>query len=74
MASRGKRAVPIRPSGWTEHTIARQLEEWGGPRDTNARRSDCAASVLFVELRGWDALVEHLGESVSTSLLQRCVD
>jgi class 3 adenylate cyclase len=74
MASRGNRAVPIRLYGWSERTLARRVEELGGPGSTHARRSDRPASVLFVELRGWDALVKHLGESVSTSLLERCVE
>jgi class 3 adenylate cyclase len=74
MATRGRPAVPIRPSGWTERTVARQMEEWGGPRNVSLPRSDRAASALFAELRGWDELVEHLGDEESRSLLERCVE
>jgi class 3 adenylate cyclase len=74
MASRARRTVPIRPSGWTERTIARQVEEWSGARNRPVHRSDRAASVLFVELRGWEALHDHLGEVEAKDLLERCVD
>jgi class 3 adenylate cyclase len=74
MASRGKHAVPIRPSGWTDRTVARQVEEWSGSRNRTVQRSDQAASALFVELRGWEALVEHLGDPEAGTLLERCVE
>ena len=74
MAASGKRAVPIRDSGWTQGTVARQVEEWGGAHRTRVHRSERPASALFVELRGWDALVEHVGDAEARTLLERCVD
>jgi class 3 adenylate cyclase len=66
--------MSVRPSGWTQRTVARQVEEWSGARSTRVQRSDRPASALFVELRGFDALVEHLGEDEARSLTERCVE
>jgi hypothetical protein len=54
--------------------VARQVEEWSGARSTRVERSDRPASALFVELRGFDALVEHLGDDEARSLTERCVE
>src|SRR5258705_527631 len=49
MAASGDRAMSVRPSGWTQRTVARQVEEWSGARSTRVERSDRPASALFVE-------------------------
>src|SRR3954464_11246575 len=74
MTASGDRAMSVRPSGWTQRTVTRQVEEWSGARSTPVQRSDRPASALFVELRGFDALVEHLGEDEARSLTERCVE
>src|SRR5436190_400509 len=74
MAASGDRAIHVRPSGWTQRTIARQVEEWSGARSTHVQRSDRPASALFVELRGFEALVEHLGDVEARALTGRCVE
>jgi class 3 adenylate cyclase len=66
--------MQVRPSGWTQRTITRQVEEWSGTRSTRVERSDRPASAMFVELRGFDALTEHLGEEEARSLTERCVE
>src|SRR3954462_6430449 len=72
MTASGDRAMSVRPSGWTQRTVTRQVEEWSGARSTRVERSDRPASALFVELRGFDALVEHLGEDEARSRPGRC--
>src|SRR3954470_13517988 len=74
MTASGDRAMSVRPSGWTQRTVTRQVEEWSGARSTRVQRSDRPASALFVELRGFDALVEHLGEDEARLLTERCVE
>ena len=66
--------MSVRSTAWTQRTIARQVEEWSGARSTRVERSDRPASALFVELRGFEALVEHLVEEEARSLTERCVE